>query len=100
MACAASEENKDSLVDGRGDAYCGPLQLYEAVSPDDPQVDSIATDMANELGEDNRQPEVLPKIARFELALMRFYEQNLGSRTYGTSPGPHSRKRSGSCPAM
>ncbi len=167
MACGASEESRDSLVDGRGDAYCGMLnaaynfglrnvpihfpqmpvglpeelagkikhfatvarvvigvknlkifgfgprpqdfyacyapikplydlgvevtenseldlfQLYEAVSLDDPEIDSIARDMAEELGEGNPYPDLLPRLARFELALMRFHQQNLGSRKYG-----------------
>ncbi|HEY3416505.1 MAG TPA: fucose isomerase [Armatimonadota bacterium] len=168
MAIAAAEESKDSLREGRGDAYCGllnasynfglrnvpiyipqmPVDLPEAlaaqvahfttvarlvigvrqlkifgfgprpqdfyacnapikpfydlgievmenseldllvqyneVSPDDPQVATIAADMAAELGmQGNPYPDLLPKLARFELTLLRFYENNLGSRQFG-----------------
>lgn len=167
MACAAAEESKDSLIDGRGDAYCGMLnasynfalrgipvyipqmpvglpgelvgkirqfegvarvvlgvnnlkifsfgprpqdfyacnapikqlydlgvevmenseldllQLYQAVNADDPEAAKIAKEMAEELGAGNTYPDILPKLARFELALLRFMEANLGSRQYG-----------------
>lgn len=167
MACAAAEESKDSLVEGRGDAFCGmlnasynfglrdvpvyipqmpvglpdelaekikhfksvarvilgisalkifafgprpqdfyacnaPIQplydlgievvenseldlwvLYNSIDEDDPEIEPITQDMAKELGQGNTYPDLLPKLARFELALMRFYEENLGSRRYG-----------------
>ncbi len=167
MACAAAEETKDDLINGRGDAYCGMLnasynfalrnlkvyipqmpvgladelaeeirhfatvarlligvrnlkvfafgprpqdffacnapikplydlgvevmenseldllELFNAVDANDHGVAPIVDDMAAELGQGNTYPDLLPKLARFELALMRFYEQNLGSRDYG-----------------
>ena len=167
MACAAAEESKDSLVNGRGDAYCGMLNAsynfglrnvnvyipknpvgfsaeiaemikhfetvakiiigvknlkiftfgprpqdffacnapikplfdmgievmenseldllvqYNSINEDDPQISAIAKDMAAELGDGNTYPALLPKLARFELALIRFYEQNLGMSNYG-----------------
>ena len=167
MACAASEESKNDLIDGRGDAYCGLLNasynfglrklsvyipqmpvglpnelapkikhfatvarivigvrslkifafgprpqdffacnapikpLYDlgvevmenseldllvafnAVSPNDPEIAAVVKDMETELGAGNTYPDLLPKLARYELALMRFREQNLGSRQYG-----------------
>lgn len=167
MACAAAEESKNDLIDGRGDAYCGMLNaainfdlrkvavhipqmpvglpdelapkikhfatvarvvlgvnglkifsfgprpqdfyacnapikplydlgvevmenseldllaLYNSVSEDDPHVAAIVKDMTDELGPANTYPDLLPKIARFELALLRFREENLGSRQYG-----------------
>lgn len=167
MACAAAEESKSALVQGRGDAYCGMLnasynfglrnvpvyipqmpvglpdelagkikhfqaiakiiigvknlnifafgprpqdfyacnapikplydlgvdvmenseldllELYNSVDESDHEIGLVANDMASELGDGNAYPDLLPKLARFELALMRFYEQNLGSRTYG-----------------
>lgn len=47
-------------------------------------VDAIANDMARELGRTgNQHPEKLKQLARFELALTRFFEKNLGSRQYG-----------------
>jgi L-fucose isomerase-like protein len=167
MACAAAEETKNDLVNGRGDAYCGMLnasynfglrnltvyipqmpvglpedlapkikhfatvarcvigarnvkiftfgprpqdffacnapikplydlgievmenseldllELFNAVDPNDPEIAPIVKDMNAELGERIAYPDLLPKLARFELTLMRFYEQNLGSRQYG-----------------
>ncbi len=166
MACAAAEESGDSLVDGRGDAFCGMLnasynfalralpvyipqmpvglpeqlagkiahfrtlarirlgvaglkiftfgprphdfyacnapigqlydmgvevmenseldmlQLFEAVDEEDPAVKRVARDMATELGEGNTYPDLLGKLARFEVSLKRFAEENLGSRQF------------------
>lgn len=166
MAIAASEESKDTLVGGRGDAYCGMLNasynfglrsvpvfipqmpvglpdelapkiqhfnrmakiilgvqnlkilsfgprpqdfyacnapikplynlgievmenseldlfvLYNAIDPNDPEIAAICADMAEELGYGNAYPDLLPKLARFELALTRFYADNLGSRQF------------------
>jgi len=166
MACAAAEETKTDLINGRGDAYCGMLNasysfglrklpvyipqmpvglpdelaahvahfegvarvvlglrglkifafgprphdffacnapikplydlgvevmenseldlfvLYNSVDPNDPAIAPIVADMAKELGMGNAYPDLLPKLARFELALTRFAEANLGSRQY------------------
>jgi len=167
MLCAASEENKDSLVEGRGDAYCGMLNasynvqlrnlqayipqmpvglpgdvakmirrfvdvarvvigvralktfsfgprpqdfyacnapikplydvgvevmenseldmldLFNSVADKTSEIEAIAADMASELGEGNQHPEKLKQLAQFELALMTFFEANLGSRQFG-----------------
>ncbi len=167
MAIAAAEESKDTLIGGRGDAYCGMLnasynfalrnlnvfipqmpvglpeelaakiahftnvarvvigvqnlkvfgfgprphdffacnapikplynlgvevmenseldllQLYQAVDIDDAEVLAVAADMAAELGAGNTYPDLLVKLARFEVALVRFYNNNLGSRQFG-----------------
>jgi len=167
MLCAAAEETKNDLINGRGDAFCGMLNAsynfglrnipvyipqmpvglpdelagkikhftsiarivlgvldlkifafgprpqdfyacnapikplydlgvevmenseldlwvqYNSIEETDPDIALIAEDMAKELGEGNTYPDLLPKLARFEVALMRFYEQNLGSRSYG-----------------
>jgi L-fucose isomerase-like protein len=167
MACAAAEESKDSLVQGRGDAFCGLLSacynfglrreriylpqmpvalpqelakaiahfetvarvilgvaglkifafgprphdfftchaplaplydlgvevmenseldmllLYQDVDEGDADVKATAEDMAKELGKGNTYPDLLPRLARFEVALTRFAEANLGSREYG-----------------
>ncbi len=166
MACAAAEESKHDLVNGRGDAYCGMLNasynfglrgvpvyipqmpvglpeelaakiahfqtvarmilgvkglkifafgprpqdflacnapikplfdlgvevmenseldlfvLYNGVDPNDPEIAVVAADMAKELGQGNAYPDLLPKLARFELALTRFAQANLGSRQF------------------
>jgi L-fucose isomerase-like protein len=59
------------------------LALYNAVDPNDPGIAPIVKEMSDELGPGNAYPDLLPKLARFELALMRFYAANLGSRKYG-----------------
>jgi L-fucose isomerase-like protein len=166
MACAAAEESRDSLVQGRGDAYCGLLSacynfglrnvrvhlpqipfglpeelapkiahfavvaravlgvravkiisfgprpqdffacnapikplydlgvevmenseldmyvLYQEVKEDDKEVTAAAKDMAKELGAGSTYPDLLPKLARFQVALERFAEANKGSRQY------------------
>ncbi len=46
-------------------------------------IDAIAKDMEKELGAGNKHPEKLRQLAQFEVALMNFYEQNLGSRQFG-----------------
>ncbi|HOF88738.1 MAG TPA: fucose isomerase, partial [Armatimonadota bacterium] len=56
--------------------------LFNAVDPNDAAIAAIAADMAKELGAGNAYPDLLPKLARFELALTRFAEANLGSRQY------------------
>ncbi len=166
MACAAAEESKNTLVQGRGDAYCGMLNasynfglrklpvyipqmpvglpeelaakiayfqtvarmvigvhrlkiisfgprpqdffacnapikplydmgievmenseldmylLYQDVKEDDKDVAATVKDMAKELGSGATYPDLLPKLARFEVALTRFAEANIGSRDY------------------
>ncbi|MHB1001312.1 MAG: L-fucose/L-arabinose isomerase family protein [Armatimonadota bacterium] len=167
MACAAAEESKDTLIGGRGDAYCGMLnasynfglrgvkvyipqmpvglpeelapkiahfakvarvvigvkglkifafgprphdfyacnapikplydlgvevmenseldllELFKSVSENDPEVTEAAKEMAEELGAGNAYPDLLPKLARLEVALIRFYRTNLGTRQFG-----------------
>ena len=56
--------------------------LYNDTDEKDPAIKRIAKEMAAELGEGNTYPDMLPKLARFELALKRFAEANLGSRQY------------------
>ncbi len=58
------------------------LQLFESFGEGAPVVESIAKDMANELGQGNQYPDLLPRLARFEATLLKFMEDNLGSRTY------------------
>ena len=167
MACAAAEETKDDLINGRGDAYCGMLnasynfglrklkvhipqmpvglpeelaakiahfqvvarvllglkslkifafgprpqdflacnapikplydlgievmenseldlyELFRAVDEKDPAIAAITADMARELQQGNTYPDLLPKLARFEVALTRFVEANLGASQFG-----------------
>ena len=167
MLCAASEESRNTLIEGRGDAYCGmlnasinvglrnlrpyipqmpvglpaqvaqmvahfvdvariviglqglktfsfgprPQDFYACNAPIKPlydlgievmenseldmlaqfqsvadrqrEIKAIARDMAKELGVGNQHPEKLEQLAQFELALLSFFEQNLGSRQFG-----------------
>ena len=59
------------------------LQLFEAVREDDPDVKRVVEEMTEELGERNTYPDLLPRMARLEVALMRFFGDNLGTRKYG-----------------
>jgi len=59
------------------------LHLYNQVDPDDNEVQSVTRSMAKELGKGNTYPQLLPKLARLEVALTRFAEANLGSRQFG-----------------
>jgi len=58
------------------------LHAYEAVDAKDPDVEKTAADMAKELGKGNTYPDLLKKLARFEVALGRWAADNLGSREY------------------
>ena len=58
------------------------LQLFQAVEEKDPAVRKTVRDMTKELGEGNTYPDLLVKLARFEVALKRFALDNLGSRDY------------------
>jgi len=61
------------------------LDLYDIFlrTEDGPKVKAIARDMSRELGEGNTYPELLEKLAKYELALTRFREQNLGASEFG-----------------
>ena len=58
------------------------LQAYQAVDERDPEVRPKVDEMTEELGKGNHYPELLDKLACFELALERFAQANLGSRQY------------------
>jgi len=49
---------------------------------DDPRIPEVIADMERELGEGNKLPGILPKLAQFELTLMDLAEENKGSREY------------------
>jgi len=61
------------------------LDLYDIFlkSEDDPAVDTVAKEMAAELMEGNTYPELLKKLAQYEVALTKFYEDNLGASEFG-----------------
>ncbi|WP_102411595.1 fucose isomerase [Beduinella massiliensis] len=165
MVIAAAEESRDSLIEGRGDAYCGmlnasyslglrhlrpyipeypvgtaaeisamiaefvpvarvqlglgklkiftfgprpydflacngpikalfdlgveiqensELDLYAAYQAhkDDPRIPEVIADMEKELGEGNRMPGILPRLAQYEITLLDWAEQNKGASDY------------------
>lgn len=165
MFCGAAEENSDSLLDNRGDAYCGmlnasynlklrnvkayipekpigdadecadlihefipiaralegiknlkiisfgprpynflacnapikqlynmgveiqensELDLFESFNnhAGDSRIASVVKDMENELGKGNKKPEILEKLAQYELTLLDWIKQHKGSKKY------------------
>lgn len=165
MYCAAAEESETDLLDGRGDAYCGVLNLsynlklrnIKAYIPEypvgdaadcakmikdflpiaralvalknlkiisfgprpqdflacnapikrlydlgveieenseldlfaafnahagDKRIPKVVKDMEKELGEGNKKPEILEKLAQYELTLLDWVEEHKGSREY------------------
>jgi L-fucose isomerase-like protein len=61
------------------------LDLYDIFrkAEGDPKVKAVAADMAKELGAGNRYPDILKKLAQFEVALVKFMDANLGASQYG-----------------
>jgi L-fucose isomerase-like protein len=47
------------------------------------QIESVAGDMAKELGKGNQFPDLLRKLAQYETALLQFMEKNLGASQFG-----------------
>lgn len=60
------------------------LDLFEAFNKHegDPRIPEVAADMAKELGEGNKIPSILPKLAQYELTLLDWVEQHRGYRKY------------------
>ena len=50
----------------------------------DPRIDEVVKDMAAELGHGNKIPQVLPKLAQYELTLLDWIEGHKGSRQFVT----------------
>ncbi len=61
------------------------LDLYDIFrqTEDDPGIDALVRDMERELGSGNTYPDLLKKLARYEHALINFYEDNRGASSYG-----------------
>ena len=58
------------------------LVAYKAHAGD-PRIDSVVKDMADELGvEGNQYPDLLPRMAQFELTLLDWAQSNKGARDY------------------
>ena len=60
------------------------LDLFEAFNKhaDDPRIPEVVKDMEAELGEGNMKPEILPKLAQYEITLLDWVEAHKGSRKY------------------
>jgi L-fucose isomerase-like protein len=48
----------------------------------DSRIEGVMADMAKELGEGNKMPGILPKLAQFELTLLDWAKDNLGASKY------------------
>jgi L-fucose isomerase-like protein len=59
------------------------LELYKSAADRVAEIKAVAAGMARELGKGNQHPEKLKQLAQFEVALVRFFEENLGSRSFG-----------------
>ena len=59
------------------------LQMFQETAGSKREIDAVAADMARELGPGNKYPDLLPKQACLELTLLKFLEQNLGSKQHG-----------------
>ncbi len=60
------------------------LDLFEAFNnhAEDPRIAEVAADMAAELGTGNKKPEILNKLAQYELTLLDWVEAHKGSRDF------------------
>ena len=60
------------------------LDLFEAVNKHagDERIPQVVADMEKELGEGNKKPEILPKLAQYELTLLDWIEDHKGCRKY------------------
>jgi L-fucose isomerase-like protein len=61
------------------------LDLYDIFlkAKGDPAVVSVKKDMTRELGEGNTYPDLLEKLAQYEVALTKFREEHLGTSAFG-----------------
>lgn len=65
------------------------LDLFEAFNKHagDERIPEVVKDMEAELGEGNMKPEILPKLAQYELTLLDWVEAHKGYREYVTIAG-------------
>jgi L-fucose isomerase-like protein len=61
------------------------LDLYDIFlkAKDNPEIKELAKEMSGELGAGNRYPDLLEKLAQYEVALMHFMQDNLGISEFG-----------------
>lgn len=60
------------------------LDLFESYKKHegDKRIEDVVKDMEAELGQGNKKPQILPKLAQFELTLLDWIEEHKGSRKY------------------
>lgn len=60
------------------------LDLFESFNKhaNDPRIPEVVADMERELGVGNNKPEILPKLAQYELTLLDWIEANRGYKKY------------------
>ena len=60
------------------------LDLFESFKKheNDPRINEVAKDMANELGTGNKIPSILPKLAQYEFTLLDWVEGHKGCKKY------------------
>lgn len=60
------------------------LDLFESFKAHegDERIPDVVKDMEKELGEGNKKPQILPKLAQYELTLLDWIEKHKGSRKY------------------
>lgn len=60
------------------------LDLFESYNrhAGDERIPAVVSDMENELGAGNKKPQILPKLAQYELTLLDWIEAHKGSRSY------------------
>ena len=61
------------------------LDLYDIYlsAAGDPEIAVVKKEMEDELGAGNRYPDLLDKLAQYEVALMKFHRENLGASNFG-----------------
>jgi len=58
------------------------LMIYKQAADRTEEIAAIVKDMEEELGEGNTYPDLLPKLAQFEIALLQFMEDNIGASEF------------------
>ncbi|MCD8295822.1 MAG: L-fucose/L-arabinose isomerase family protein [Clostridia bacterium] len=60
------------------------LDLFESFNnhANDPRIPDVAADMAKELGNGNKKPEILSRLAQYELTLLDWIDAHKGSKKY------------------
>lgn len=82
MACNAPIKGLYDLgVEIQENSELDLLVAYKAHA-NDTRIQEVAHDMAAELGVGNQYPELLPRMAQFELTLLDWAEQNRGAKQY------------------